>query len=195
MIKKMFAVFLAALLVFGLSGCSAIQEAVNVLRDAGAGTAQNSDAQNGDSDGDGREEHSGRVGQRFSTTFFTFRVDDIQTPDEWAGYLPGSSSRLVAVQITTTNTFGEAIDMYDTDYELWWGSRSDSDAYALVLDALDDSMAPAVYELADGETMTFHYVFEVPADITEFELAYVEFYSTDEGEDQYGDIYVIPFDL
>lgn len=188
MFKKVFAIILAsaALLLFASCGASSssiseVVEESSSVADEGNSVAANSSVSIPEESGD-----SYAVGAKVSTYFFDFSVDSAKATDTYAGYTPEEGYKLIDVVITTTNTFGETFEMYDTDYQLQWNGRED---FADPLEALDDTMAPAAHDLPNDGDMTFHYIFEVPADVTEFELCYLE----EMADNTTGNIYFVSF--
>lgn len=118
-------------------------------------------------------------------SFFGYSFDSATSLDSYPGLTVSDGNKLIDMVITTKNTFGETIEMYAWDYQLQWGSRDNSETFAETFEAVDEDMAPEIYELGDGATITFHYVFEAPADVKDFELCYLEEF---DGEEEAGDI-------
>lgn len=137
--------------------------------------------------------HEGKPGDRMKAYFFDFTVAGARAVDSYAGYIPSEGMRFIEVQITTTNTFGETLPMYDTDYELRWGTRNAMQDYAITLDAMDEQGAPREYMLADKESMTYFYVYEAPVDISSFELFHQEEMENADGDQITGDSFYIGF--
>lgn len=175
MFKKVFSMVLAsaALLLFASCGASGSSSAVV---NENSGVASESDSVTDDISAPDDisvpdENEALAVGDSISTYFFVFTVESAETVDTYAGYTPKEGYKLVDVVINTINTFGDTFEMKNSDYQLQWNGREEQ---VNSLAALDDTMAPAAHNLPDSESVTFHYVFEVPADVTEFELRLVE---------------------
>lgn len=133
------------------------------------------------------------IGENITTMFFDFKVVSAEAVAEFAGIQPEEGNILVDVVITTTNTSGEELEMYDTDYQLQW--PGDNDAYSNPYPAQDQNMAPDTHLLPDGEAMTFHYIFSAPADVKEFQIAYLEEYVSEAGSESVGELYLVDFTL
>ena len=87
--------------------------------------------------------------------------------------------------VKETNTFEEALPMFDTDFALTWQSTENL-IYPLV--NLDDkAVMPEEFELAKGKSVTYKLVFEVPAEESEFLLIYLEEFDTEET----GDFFIV----
>lgn len=134
------------------------------------------------------QDTEGTVGQTLSGIFFDFTVNAAQVVDEYAGLTASEGYRLVDVAISVTNTYGQDIELYQTDFMLSWGDRDDYDTYIYGFDSVDDTMAPDTHLMADGDTVVFHYVFEVPDDADGLEVYFEDGY-TDEDDDYYVDEY------
>lgn len=172
MFKKGIALALSAAALFTFASCGMVSSLLN----------------------GGAEDHSKyQVGQKVSTMFFDFTVLSANPVDEFAGITPGEGNQLIDVVITTTNNFGEDLEMYDTDFQLQWAGGDE--AYADTFEAVDETMAPYTHVLADGETMEFHYLYEAPADIKDFQLAYLEEIAYDDGEEDTGEFFLVNFSV
>lgn len=144
--------------------------------------------------GCGSGENVGKIGTTMKTYFFNFKVISAEAVDSFAGQSPeGAGNRFVVVEVETTNTFSQSIEMYDWDYQLQWDERDNPDTYAIVLDALDDTCAPLAYDLGVDRTMKYYYVYEVPADVSNFELCYLEEFEGDDVDD--GTIHYVQFSV
>lgn len=190
MLKRILALALALMAVMAFTACDDAKDALDDLV-GGASSTAGSTAK--DNEGGLYE---GGIGSKMSTYFFDFVVVSAEVVEEYAGHTPsGEDMVLIDVVIATTNTFGEALEMYDTDYQLQWGARGDNDDYSVVLEALDDNAAPLTYALENGETMEFHYVFEAPRSETQFEICYMEEFGTSEDDYEIGDIFYVSFSV
>lgn len=136
---------------------------------------------------------TGEVGDTFETMFFDFSVDEASSPEEYDGYTPAEGNRLVVCKVTITNTFGEPLPMFDTDFQLQWGSGDED--YAWAVDAFNDSLMPLEWELLTGDTATYEMLFEAPADVDRFMLVYLEMYTDADGNDGEGDLYNVNFSV
>lgn len=131
------------------------------------------------------------LGKELRTLFFAFAVEAVSSPADYEGYTPAEGDRLVVCTVRVENTFGETLPMYDTDFQLQWG-EGDGD-WGWSLDAFTDSMMPLEWELPAGAQATYDLVFEVPADASRFQLAYLEQYVDEEGNEGQGDLFWVDF--
>lgn len=136
---------------------------------------------------------TGQVGDTMKTMFFDFSVDAVSSPEEYDGYTPAEGNRLVVCTVTVKNTFGETLPMYDTDFQLQWGSGDED--YAWAVDAFNDQLMPLEWELLTGDTATYDMLFEAPADVDRFMLVYLEMYTDADGNDGEGDLFNVNFDV
>lgn len=135
----------------------------------------------------------GVVGDTLSNMFFDWTVDRAERVDEYAGYTAPDGYQLVVCGVTVENTFGEALPMYDADFQLQWGEGEND--YAWSLDAYTDDMMPLEWELAADASASYDLVYEVPADVTEFSLVYLEQYTDEDGNEGQGDLYTVQFSV
>ena len=133
---------------------------------------------------------NGGIGDTLSTMFFDYTVVSAESTTEYDGYTPGNGNKLLVLSVKIKNDFGSTLPMYDTDFQLQWG---DDDDYAWAVDAFNDDMMPLIWELENRKTATYDMLFEVPADITEFSLCYLEEYTDQNGREQTGDLYSVDF--
>ena len=95
--------------------------------------------------------------------------------------------------VTVDNTFGEALPMYDSDFQVQWGDGEEDFAWSL--DAYSDKMMPLEWELATDESATYDLVFEVPADLSSFAIVYLEQYTDEDGNSGEGDLFTVQFEF
>lgn len=141
----------------------------------------------------------GALGDTMRTRFFDYKVNSAYLCDEFEGYTPADGSELLVAEVTLTNTFGDDIEMYDTDFQAQWGADDDEDAFSLpitcgpegeYLDPVHEDQLPAVYTLADKESTTGLLVYEVPAGNSSFSISYLEYFD----DDTTGDTFFVFFD-
>ena len=171
MYKKVIALVLSVAALFTFASCSMLD------------TLLNKDEQSSD----GRQTF--QLNETASTMFFDFSIVSAEIVDEYAGILPTEGKQLIAVVATVTNTFGSELEMYADDFFLQWGKNGEIESGVFPIEAIDDTMAPETYFLADGETMEFHYIFEVPSTAQELHFVYSEVYVEEDNEEKYGDYY------
>ncbi|WP_367925240.1 DUF4352 domain-containing protein [uncultured Ruthenibacterium sp.] len=135
----------------------------------------------------------GVVGDKLSNMFFDWTVNSAESASEYEGYAAADGYQLVVCNVTIDNTFGEALPMFDTDFQLQWGEGEED--YAWSLDAYADTMMPLEWELADGESASYDLVFEVPADLTSFGIVYLEQYTDEDGNSGEGDLFTVQFEV
>lgn len=169
--KKLAAFLLAAVMAASMIGCGGSDNAM--IRPS-----------------DGLAE--GKIGNTMRTYWFDFSVNSAYLCDSFAGYDAADGNNLLVVDITVTNTFNEALPMFDSDFWVEWGS-DDADAYAYPIEnaaALGNNILPTEYYLAIDETETGLLLYEVPDGYTEFAIAYIEINTDDET----GDVFVVYFE-
>lgn len=169
MMKKRIALFLSALLVLTLTGCSLSQL-------------------QGDDGADGGTSHSYGIGERAETYFFDFTVNDAYRTTELNGYYTEEGYQMLVVDITVQNTFQKEITMYDGDFQIQWGEGDEDYDYPVSSLKVDD-LLPEEYDLDQGESRTGLLVFAVPEEAEAFDIAYLEQFS----DDTTGDAYFVHF--
>jgi len=114
---------------------------------------------------------TGEVGKTYSTQWFSFTIKSIETVSEYAGHTAPDGMKLIDVVVEETNIFDSPIPMGTFDYYVDEASLID---YIYPISPLDETMMPDEFELAVDETVEFHMIFEVPADINNYQLLYTE---------------------
>lgn len=140
----------------------------------------------------------GAMGDTMRTKFFDYTVNSAYLCSRLDGYVPADGNELLVADVTVVNTFGEEIEMYDTDFQAQWGESGD-DAFSVpitcgpngeYLDPVVDDQLPSVYPLADKESRTGLLIFEVPTGYSEFSVSYMEYFA----DDSTGDTFFVFFD-
>lgn len=173
--KKISAMVLACVLCLGmLAGCG---------ENSGGGTEGY--AQDGYAEG--------RMGDTMHTCFFDYTVNSAYLCSSFEGYTPVQEGyRLLVADVTIKNTFQESIPMFDSDFQVQWGS-DDDDAYDVPVtyygDAVSDQQLPSEYELAVDEERSGLLVFEVPEEEKDFSISYLEFFE----DNSEGDVFFVYF--
>ena len=119
----------------------------------------------------------GEIGDIMSTQYFDFTVNDVSAyDDEYAGYAAESDYRLLALNITVLNTSQDINVMDNADFILT-GSDPEEDFFFSVDDAdsLSADFLPSGYEMNPDDEITGNLLFEVPAEMTDFGLSYMEY--------------------
>ena len=140
----------------------------------------------------GNDTGESHVGDAVSTLWFDYVVNSAEPMETYEGYTAAEGNKLVVVDLTMKNTFDESVPMFDTDFQLYWGEYGD-DEWALPLEVYCEAQFPADYYLSINETREGVLVYEVPSDIRDFTLAFLEVKDngTEEGEE--GDLYLTYF--
>lgn len=131
----------------------------------------------------------GKSATAIETYFFIYDVLNAEKVDSYEGVTPAAGNKLLVVNISVQNTFGEDIPMFDSDFQLQWG-EGDED-YANPLEATSDKQLPEEYTLKNKETRKGALLFEIPADLTDFTLVNVEFFE----DETVGDFHELPFQV
>ena len=121
----------------------------------------------------------GGVGDTFRTVFFDWSLDSVSYPSEYEGYVPAEGMQLLDCVITVKNTFGEELPMFNSDFQIQWHDLGDGDedfGYGIEMDD-SSTVMPSEFGLANRDSCTYHVVYEVPADASEFSVSYLEFFS------------------
>lgn len=171
--------FLAALLAAALfcTGCSDVVEGiVNAAKAEGRVYGQTLELEEGDT---------------MSTAFFDMTVNAATMLPALDGYIPNlESDRFLVVNITVTNTFGEAIPMSDADFELGYDGADETATIFPESEFATDQL-PATYEIQQGGSQTGNLIYVVPADAEDFRIYYYDLWS----DDFEGNTYWLPFSV
>lgn len=143
----------------------------------------------------------GGLGDTLSNMFFDFTVNSATVVDSYDGYTAADGNKLLVCDMTLENTFGEALPMFDSDFQIQWGPGEEDYAYSVDPVETDadgmptNSQMPLSWEMPDGAVETYDLLFEVPADATNFDLVYLEQYVDSDGNEGQGDIFTVSFAL
>lgn len=174
--KRWIALLMTAVLAVALVGCGAPKsggEGGNII----GRTSKDQDGY-----------FEGKVGDTMRTEFFDFKVLSVEVVDQYAGFTPEEGNKLLDVQIQEKNTFGEDLPMFVYDFQLQWGEGDDD--FANPKEGVrDESLMPEEFTLAAKESKEYHVLFEVPQDITDFDLVYLEEFD----DDSIGDFFAVKF--
>lgn len=138
------------------------------------------------------EEYSeGRIGDVMHNKFFDFTVNSAYTCATFEGYIPEEGRQLLVAELTIKNTFHETIPMFDTDFQAQWNDQEDLDnAYAYpVEEIVSDEQLAVEYDLGVDEETTGLLVFEVPAELQDYSVVYLEEFD----DDSTGDFFAVFF--
>lgn len=182
--KRFGALILALALAWSLTACG------------GSGSSGTSvlPALNGGNGGAASSEPSfedGRIGDVMRTYFFAFTVNSVYTCDSFGDFAPEEGKQVLVAEVSVKNTFDESLPMFDTDFQIQWDDEQDPDnAYANPISAnFSDELLPETYELAVDEQVTGLLAFEVPADVKDYSLVYLEEFD----DDTTGDFFAVYF--
>ena len=117
---------------------------------------------------------TGKTGKEYDTQWFSFTVESIKAVDEYAGYTADEGNQLYDVVVTETGTTaGQVLPMGTFD---WVMDETSWPEYVWPLDPIEgrDEMMPLEFDLANGESVTYHMVFDVPVTASGLNLIYRE---------------------
>ncbi|MCM1119484.1 MAG: hypothetical protein NC543_09010 [bacterium] len=129
----------------------------------------------------------GGIGTTFRTVFFDYSVDSVAYPSEYEGYVAQEGMQLVDAVITIKNTFGDALPMFNSDFQMQWHDLGDGDedyTFGVEMDS-SSTVMPSEYTLANGDTCNYHVVFEVPAEAKEFSIWFQEYFENESEGDMF----------
>lgn len=132
--------------------------------------------------------------------FMDFTVNSAYSTQYYYGYTPPAGRKLLIVEMTVANTFGQNLPMYDTDFQCQWSASdytgefaypitSDENGNSLPGAPLSEDQFPPEYMLAPGESRTGILVFEVPDEEQNFSVSHLEMF----GDDSLGDAFFVYF--
>ena len=113
----------------------------------------------------------GETGKTYGTQWFEFTIDSIKAVDSYSGYSAEKGYRLIDVLVTEKCTFDQAIPMGTFDFYM---DSKDFEDYIYPINPLDDTMMPEEFDLAPGETVSYHMVYEIPEHAPDLKLIYTE---------------------
>lgn len=132
---------------------------------------------------------TGEPGDVMSTCFFDFTVKSAAIVADYGGKTADDGEELLDTVIEVKNTYGSALPMSIYDFQIQWGDGDEDFDYEDDDFWGADGAMPESYQLKDGQSVTYHVVFSVPADSTDFSVSYLERFS----DDTTGDVYFVYF--
>ncbi len=118
---------------------------------------------------------TGRVGEEYSTRWFTFTFNSLETGSTYsrgsANYTASSGNTLVIASITITNTSGGEQPFGTFD---WFVNARSLSEPIWPIDPLNNNMMPTDFYLQDGETATYDVVIEYPSNLASPYFTYTE---------------------
>lgn len=115
------------------------------------------------------------AGTALKNDFFECTVNSVVEEDRIEEYIPElEGNKFVIVNVTIKNTFPEPIPMYCRDFRLKWGESAAETAepYGKKFDSqIENSFTLGVDEIINGDI-----IFEIPKNINDIKLEYIEVY-------------------
>ncbi|MDR3207625.1 MAG: hypothetical protein LBT60_04770 [Oscillospiraceae bacterium] len=111
-----------------------------------------------------------RVGETYTTSWFSFTVLAVETPASYAGYTPPTGYTLV--DVTLSESCAEGSQPMGT-FDFYLNAPAFPD-YIYPLDPLDETMMPTAFTLTPDTPATYHMLYQIPADTTGLRLTYTE---------------------
>lgn len=144
------------------------------------------------------DETEGYVGDTLRTAFFDFTVNDAWLCDEYEDYAPSEGNTLVVVDLSLYNYTSSSVPMYDTDFQVCWGTGDDEFAVPVTyprdgypntgVEAMGD-MLPDDYSIGIHKDQDGILLYEVPQGIEDFVFAFQEVFV----DDSTGDTFYVYF--
>lgn len=146
------------------------------------------------------DENSGgnHLGDTMHTYFFDFTVNSAYVCGAYEDYTPQDGNRMLVAEVTVKNTGDASIEMYDTDFQVQWGSEDEDDFRVPIttdpdtyeeLDTLNEKQLPGTYTLGIEGERTGLLVYEVPADQADYSISYMEMFD----DESTGDVFFVYF--
>ncbi len=145
----------------------------------------------------------GTVGDLMKTSFMEFKINSAATADQYQTLLPDEGMKLLVLNITTHVTQKNPLVLYDTDYQIQWGGEGELDysepvsyrdewadftGYKRQVDPESlEGIFPGSGVLASDETVTYDYVYQVPAEAMNFRLLFQEYFE----DERIGDLFLV----
>ena len=147
----------------------------------------------------------GALGDTMQASFLKFRLNSAAVTSRYQSVAADEGMQLLVLNISTKVTQKKGMMLYDTDYQVQWGSEGETD-YAEPVTYRDEwadftgyiksvnldgitSMFPGSAVLAPEELVTYDYVYQVPAGTADFQLMFKEYFE----DESLGDLYVVTF--
>ena len=147
----------------------------------------------------------GALGDTMRASFLKFTLNSAATASSYQSITADEGMQLLVLNITTKVTQKHDLLLYDTDYQIQWGGEGAGDysepvtyrdewadfvtyKKAVSLEGIT-SLFPGQQALVPGETITYDYVYQVPAGLSDFQLLFREYYE----DEDVGDLFVVTF--
>ena len=147
----------------------------------------------------------GALGDTMKTSFMEFTVNDAAVTSYYQGITPDAGMELLVLNITTHVTQRNDLILYDTDYQIQWGSDgpldygepltyrdewADFTGYKQYINLTDVyGMFPGVVTLPGDTQITYDYVYQIPEGNRSFKLLFQEFFE----DESLGDFFTVSF--
>lgn len=132
----------------------------------------------------------GQPGDTMRNVFFDFIVNHAETAESYGSLKAENGSQLVIVNLTISNPSRAELPMFDTDFQLIWGSGEEEWEVPVTYydpSCAEKDMLSGEYTVPSGAAVSGDLVFRVPEDTSGFVIFYEEFF--DSGE--HGDVYAV----
>ena len=145
----------------------------------------------------------GQIGNIMKTSFMEFTVNAASLCDQYQSLTPDEGMHLLVLNITTHATQKNPLVLYDTDYQIQWNGESELD-YSEPVTYRDEwadfhgykryfsaegleGIFPGTGVLANDETITYDYVYQVPSEAQNFRLMFKEYFE----DESLGDMFIV----
>ncbi len=119
---------------------------------------------------------TGELDKTYSTQWFDFSVNSIETAYEYGGETLEEGYKFVIAEVTERNTFDEAIPMSCYDFEINGEGIEGEDIYPADPEyfSLSVLMMPSEFQLEVDEIIVKDVVFVIPEDVLDIQFVYIE---------------------
>ena len=145
----------------------------------------------------------GQLTNIMKTSFMEFTVNAAALCDQYQTLTPDEGMNLLVLNITVTATQNNPLVLYDTDFQIQWGSEGELDYSEPVtyrdewadfngykkyvdLDTLE-GVFPGTGILIKDETVSYDFVYQVPQDPQSFRLMFKEYFE----DESLGDMFIV----
>lgn len=145
------------------------------------------------------ESKFGYVGDTMSTEWFDFTVKEAWACTEYDGYTAQEGYKLVVAEMVLKNTWDASVDMWDTDFLIFWEDPDAEGGYDIdiTLPVYSEDQFPEEYTLGINVQKTGMLVYEVPEKFRDFSIVFQEVFedvndpTNEDGID--GDMFYVSF--
>lgn len=140
--------------------------------------------------GNGSEPQTeGYLGDTMSTSWFDFTLEEAYLCDTYESYTPAEGNQMLVVSMSIQNTSRFSVPMYQNDFPVLWDSDDEDSGYAEVISAISDDQFEDEYNLGINKSVSGLLVYEVPKDVVDFTVAFMELFD----DDEVGDTFFVDF--